>query len=501
MHATAETTKKHQQSPRTETKERDQILEKEPDEELNVDSEDALIGKERDDRRVSDANPDLRKETRITVRQEKMADVQYVFPGYAMTPRVYKQESGHKRKYFSSPYRCTTDNVNASISSSINKEGKPSRKSHDKTVQSVSDVRNDNDYAVVMDKQGVQYKTMPGKLMTLPPIEDLKILKRPVLKVKVSVGKKAGKFQPIPVVDDGQDQQLMEPRYRLTKLEQISAPAPKCHKLMVPKALKHPAKMRAVHIPYQRSNNDNTENSKPQEQQGVDDSGPKNTNNSPQTGNRRKSVRFAPDTLGIAREKYAKTPPPKSGHPDDENFNFSNNNGEIQIQLPEIKLEGKTSDKKPSVIKPILTAFPKITTNTDPPESPYKEGVTRRKGSVTQITFLPHSADFSRTPLSSPRVSRPQGQGQRRVRATVTVVPPTWQDHEDFEDYLMQKYPHILNAIRTNPALLDVGKPSASVTNSRTKQRMIQNFYHKPAQTDETPICPDGYYPTDVDYI
>ena len=141
--------------PRTETKERNQILEKETDDELNVDSGDALIGKERDDRRVSDANPDLRKETRITVRQEKMADVQYVFPGYAMTPRVYKQESGHKRKYFSSPYRCTTDNVNASISSSINKEGKPSRKSHDKTVQSVSDVRNDNDYAVVMDKQGV----------------------------------------------------------------------------------------------------------------------------------------------------------------------------------------------------------------------------------------------------------------------------------------------------------------------------------------------------------
>ena len=172
-----------------------------------------------------------------------MADVQYVFPGYAMTPRVHKQESGHKRKYFSSPYRCTTDNVNASISSSIKKEGKPSRKSHEKTVQSVSDVRNDNDYAVVMDKQGVQYKTMPGKLMTLPPIEDLKILKRPALKVKVSVGKKAGKFQPIPVVDDGQDQQLMEPRYRLTKLEQISTPVPKCHKLMVPKALKHPAKM------------------------------------------------------------------------------------------------------------------------------------------------------------------------------------------------------------------------------------------------------------------
>ena len=320
MHARAETTKNQQQSPRTETKERDQNLEKEPDDELNVDSGDALIGKGRDDRRVSDGNPDLRKE---------MADVQYVFPGYAMTPRVYKQESGHKRKYFSSPYRCTTDNVNASISSSIYKEGKPSRKSHDKTVQSVSDVRNDNDYAVVMDKQGVQYKTMPGKLMTLPPIEDLKILKRPVLKVKVSVGKKAGKFQPIPVVDDGQDQQLMEPRYRLAKLEQISAPAPKCHKLMVPKALKHLAKMRAVHIPYQRSNNDNTENSKPQEQQGVDDSGPKNTNNSPQTGNRRKSVRFAPDTLGIAREKYAKTPPPKSGHPDDENFKFCNNNGEI----------------------------------------------------------------------------------------------------------------------------------------------------------------------------
>ena len=207
MHATAETTKKQQQSPRTETEERDQILE-EPGVKLNVDSGDALIGKVRDDREVSDGNPDLRKEIRITVREEKMADVQYVFPGYAMTPRVHKQESGHKRKYFSSPYRCTTDNVNASISSSINKEGKPSQKSHDKTVQTVSDVRNDNDYAVVMDKQGVQYKTMPGKLMTLPPIEDLKILKRPVLKVKVSVGKKAGKFQPIPVVDDGQDQQF-----------------------------------------------------------------------------------------------------------------------------------------------------------------------------------------------------------------------------------------------------------------------------------------------------
>ena len=342
---------------------------------------------------------------------------------------------------------------------------------------------------------------MPGKLMTLPPIEDLKILKRPVLKVKVSLGKKEGKFQPIPVFDDRQEQQLIQARYRLTKLEKISSPVPKCHKLKVPKALKHPAKMRAVHIPYHRSNNDNVENSKPQEQQGNDDFSPKNSKDSSQTVNRRKSVRFAPDTLGIAREKYAKTPPPKPGHPDDENFNFSNNNGEIQIQLPEIKLEGKTSDRNLNIIKSILASFPKITLNTDSPESPYKEGVTRRKGSVTQITFLPHSADFSRTPLSSPGVSRPQGQGYKRVRATVTVLPPTWQDHEDFEDYLKQKYPHILNAIRTNPVLLDAGKPTASVANARTKQRMIQNFYHKPAQTDATPICPDGYYPTDAEYI
>ena len=98
MYATAETTGK------TRSKDRDQILqEKENDGELNIASGDSLIEDVRDDRGFSDGNPDLREEIRITVRGETMTDIQYVFPGYAMTPRVHKQESGHKRKYFSSP--------------------------------------------------------------------------------------------------------------------------------------------------------------------------------------------------------------------------------------------------------------------------------------------------------------------------------------------------------------------------------------------------------------
>ena len=232
-----------------------------------------------------------------------------------------------------------------------------------------------------MDKQGVRYKTMPGKLMALPPIEDLNILKRPVIKVKVSVEKKQGKFRPVPVVDDGQ-QHVIEPKYRLTKLEHITAPAPKCHKLMIPKALKHPAKMRAVHIPYHRNNE--PLDSKPP---GQDDSGsdPKNSTDPPQDGNR-KSVRFAADTLGIAREKYAKTPPPKHGLQDyDENLNFSNNNGDTQIQLPVIKFDSKPGDNKPhNTVKPVLATFPKVTslryTDLDQTESACKEGVTKKKG-------------------------------------------------------------------------------------------------------------------------
>ena len=434
----------------------------------------------------SEGNPSFRKEIKITVREKKMADVQFVFPGYNMSSRVHKPENRPKRKYFSSPYRCINDSSgNISIS---NPEKLSNRKELD-TVDPVDETFEsfeDNPCTVAMDKQGVRYKTMPGKLMALPPIEDLKILKRPVIKVKVSVEKKHGKFKPIPVVDDGQPQ-LTEPKYRLTKLEHITAPAPNCQKLMVPKALKHPAKMRAVHIPYQRSN-DNIDPKLP-EQNGHSKSSTDLSGN----GNRRKSVRFAPDTLGIEREKYAKTPPPKQGILDEENHNFSNNNADIQIQLPDIKLD--SGDKKThKTVKSVLAKFPRVAplkySDCDQPESPYR-GVTKRKGSITQITFLSHGEII--TPQNSPRVARSQVQGHKRVKATLVDSPPTWQDNVDFEDYLKQKYPHILNAVRTNPALLDMGKPAANVVNLKAKQKMIQNFYHKPAQTNTTPISPDGY--------
>ena len=219
------------------------------EDDTHIDPDDSLIEKVRDVEGVSERKDDLRKKIKITVREEKMTDVQFVFPGYNMASRGHKPENRPKRKYFSSPYRYIND-------SSGNVSTSNQEKSSDRPLdQEQADFESfeDNACTVVMDKQGVRYKTIPSKLMALPPIEDLKILKCPVIKVKVSVEKKQGKFRPVPVVNDGQ-QHVIEPKYRLTKLEHITAPAPKCHKLMIPKALKHPAKMRVVHIPYHRNN-------------------------------------------------------------------------------------------------------------------------------------------------------------------------------------------------------------------------------------------------------
>ena len=130
---------------------------------------------------------------------------------------------------------------------------------------------------------------------------------------------------------------------------------------------------------------------------GQDDSGfnPKNSTDPPHDGNR-KSVRFAPDTLGIAREKYVKTPPPKHGLQDyDENLNFSNNNGDIQIQLPVIKFDSKLGTKKPhNTVKPVLATFPKVTplryTDLDQPERPCKRRRDEKKGKHNS-NYLPAS--------------------------------------------------------------------------------------------------------------
>ena len=56
----------------------------------DIDPDDSLIEKVRDVQGVSDGKDHLRKKIKITVREEKMADVQFVFPGYNMASRGHK---------------------------------------------------------------------------------------------------------------------------------------------------------------------------------------------------------------------------------------------------------------------------------------------------------------------------------------------------------------------------------------------------------------------------
>ena len=536
MQATAETTNKQQQlqqnSEETTEHKAPELNLHEGD--VNTDAGDSLTVKG-----AGSAGDSGGRTIRVTVRGEEeegnmAADVHYVFPGYnnnvttsSSSPssrgrgvtKLNTTSTSPRRKYFSSPYRLINDNLSVTSSKDAQSSRKPPR---DQTNMADSNEGN-HGYALLVDKQGVHYKTMPGKLMTLPPIEDLKILKRPVrFKVKVSVAKREGKFQPVPVVvDDGQETQQQqlggtERRYRLTKLEQISsngggAQAPQCRKLMVPKALKHPAKMRALHIPYHKNNDtDITEasNNKPHQDAHAQDPRDEAADPMPPGGGgvtRRKSVRFAPDTLGIARERYAKTPPPQHAHHDDdhddENYNINNNNNNnIQIQLPDIRFNDKTGDKQAQTLKPILATFPERSEDFISRESGYREGVTKRKGSVTRITFLPHATDFRRTPISSPRFSRlSRGQGQgKKVKVTVTAtIPPSWQDHKDFEDYLRQKYPHLPTDLRNRP--VGVERPKGDMTDTRAQQGLHQGSSHKPTQTNTTPVCPERTYPTQAE--
>ncbi len=67
---------------------------------------------------------------------------------------------------------------------------------------------------LLVDNKGIRYKTMPNRLMALPPLTDLKTIKRPLIHVRVTVKKKQGKFKPATEIEDEDSQPQNEPKYR-----------------------------------------------------------------------------------------------------------------------------------------------------------------------------------------------------------------------------------------------------------------------------------------------
>ncbi len=67
---------------------------------------------------------------------------------------------------------------------------------------------------LLVDNKGIRYKTMPNRLMALPPLTDLKTIKRPLIHVRVTVKKKQGKFKPATEEVEDEDSRQNEPKYR-----------------------------------------------------------------------------------------------------------------------------------------------------------------------------------------------------------------------------------------------------------------------------------------------
>ncbi len=272
-------------------------------------------------------------------------------------------------------------------------------------------------------------------------------------------------------------------------------------------ALKHPAKMkeiqryeRDIYIPQENNTNtphpsaNNSSWSTPESE--FDEDGKTGENTS---GKSKKMVRFASDIVQTPRNTSMRSPPPnpRYGLTNIHNMNVNNNLHKLEAgedgEFPRITPSNEAVTYSGRKVRPILT-LPKIM---DHGQMDGQKEIHVRKGSKTTMTILPANEQINspRTPQNTPAAShkspRAVGGFTKRVQLNRSELPPSYQDHKDFQQYLKEKYPHIVMAMRDNPKL----SISSGKSDYYDNQQIVQNFYIRPQQTDETQIIPSSRYP------